>query len=477
MAHAQLSPSGWGRWSVCPGSVAACAGLPDSTSPYADEGTAAHTILERVLQGRYTIFGLSTFSAAQFVGERVNVADEGEEPRLVTVDDAMAEHVDTVADYVERRRQEMAAAGTHNGFPGPVLVNAERQVSPQWALGTHDCAGTADVILVSDHEVEVIDLKYGRGVVVEPGTHEDPNGQMMLYLLGALGEWRPRPDQDQTYRVTVAQPRAPHEAGPIRSLMGITPADTTDFVERVTRAIAAVEKTPDLRVASEHGCRFCKARPTCKVHAQWALQSIGAPSDLDRATFLDEVTAFSTTPPGDLTPEAIVKLLDAADLVRGFLTAVEEWAHGQLTKGTAPSALSAAYKLVEGRSQRRWVEGNDDSIASALTRIRWKDPVTEKTTGLGKRDVYEEKLRSPTQIEGLLKKAAKGASGAITATHWEAFNRLVTKPEGRMQLAHITDSRPAAGAKDPAVMFGGDVPAAPPAFNATQFTSEEHHHE
>lgn len=457
MAHAQLSPSGWARWSACPGSVAACQDLPDSTSPYADEGTAAHAILERVLQARYAVFGALSFSPSTFLGERVNVAEEGAEPRLVTVDQEMVEHVETVAAYVETRRQEMAAVDPASPFPAPVMIFSERRVSPEWAIGSPDCAGTADVILISDAEVEVIDLKYGRGVLVEPGTRDEPNGQLMLYLLGVLGEWRRKPMQ--TCRVTIAQPRAPHPDGPIRSLAGLDGTAISRFATRARLAVQAIDAVPDLRQATEHGCRWCRARPTCREHSRWSLEAIGAPTQTEQAAFLDDVTAFATTQPADLEPEELVRVLRAADLLRGYLTSVEEWAHERLTKGTAPAALSAAYKLVNGRSQRRWLDANDDSIASALMKIRWKDPATEKTTGLGKRDIYAEALKSPTQIEALLKTAAK--QGGFTSVHWDAFNRLVVKPEGTLQLAPITDNRPAAGTKDPEVLFAGPAPVAP----------------
>ena len=48
-AHSRLGASKAARWMACPGSVAACEGLPDSSSAYADEGTAAHQHVEDAL--------------------------------------------------------------------------------------------------------------------------------------------------------------------------------------------------------------------------------------------------------------------------------------------------------------------------------------------------------------------------------------------------------------------------------------------
>ena len=47
--HAKLSASGAHRWLACPGSVKAEDGIPDVTSTFAQEGTAAHELGEIAL--------------------------------------------------------------------------------------------------------------------------------------------------------------------------------------------------------------------------------------------------------------------------------------------------------------------------------------------------------------------------------------------------------------------------------------------
>ena len=47
--HAKrFSPSAAERWMTCPGSVTACLDLPNESSSYADEGTAAHYMAEQL---------------------------------------------------------------------------------------------------------------------------------------------------------------------------------------------------------------------------------------------------------------------------------------------------------------------------------------------------------------------------------------------------------------------------------------------
>ena len=49
--HAKLSASGSATWLYCPAAPRICAGLPEETSPYAEEGTRAHAQAEAMLRG------------------------------------------------------------------------------------------------------------------------------------------------------------------------------------------------------------------------------------------------------------------------------------------------------------------------------------------------------------------------------------------------------------------------------------------
>ena len=47
--HAFLSASSAARWTNCPPSAKLCATMPDSSSPYAQQGTDAHSLCEHLL--------------------------------------------------------------------------------------------------------------------------------------------------------------------------------------------------------------------------------------------------------------------------------------------------------------------------------------------------------------------------------------------------------------------------------------------
>lgn len=465
MGHSYLPPSAGKSWSTC----YAWPHLNQAStfSNAADEGTCAHAVLANVCVARFQ-FGMASACANDHIGKEIDVAEDGEEPRLVTVDGEMVVHVQSVVDYVAQRVEEMG--------PG-TKVYVEQRVDPAPLFGLPSTipdgpngeertalAGTADLVLTAPNgDVEVIDLKYGRGVVVEVHDGGHPFMQGMLYLAGACADLNVPRDRATEWRLTIAQPRAWHPDGPIRST-GVTDGDMALVSDRVTRSAEAIfaarEKgTEDQlpRSPTPDGCRFCQAKPRCRAYLEFMEIQTRLPLTSDT---LEE----TITDPNAVSDAEAINILDNADLLRQYITALEDRAVSQLHDGTASPALRQAFKLVAGRSVRRWAYDEPETVESALRKIRWKDPATEKSTGLKKSEFMVQKLRSPSQIETELKR--RGGK-ALTKVHWDAFKRLVTKPEGALTLAPASDPRQPA--KDPATMFQ-DVPDAP-STTATQETA------
>jgi len=131
MAHAKRSPSGWPIYSRCPGAPAfwespACDGLRDANEEYSDEGTCEHLLFER---------GLSGHDINQYLGQDFDVSAPGEEPRLVTVDQEMVDHVRVGVDYVLGRKAELEMWGDR------VLLRTETQVDPAELVDDDEAKG------------------------------------------------------------------------------------------------------------------------------------------------------------------------------------------------------------------------------------------------------------------------------------------------------------------------------------------------
>ena len=85
--HAELGPSKWDQWGTCPGSIPLTAGMPNNSSAYAREGTAAHQLLQDCLEGG--------FDAEDLLGREYEI--EGE---VFIVDMDMADAVNTALGWV-----------------------------------------------------------------------------------------------------------------------------------------------------------------------------------------------------------------------------------------------------------------------------------------------------------------------------------------------------------------------------------------
>ncbi len=168
--HARLGPSGAKKWMACPGSIVLEAAFPNTSSKYADEGTACHDIAARCLIGN--------LRASSFVGEYVAVNHEKEPKRTVLFDEDMAELTQAYVDGVVALLTPQTK----------LWVETRVEISP-W-LGVDGQFGTADVATLDEYrgpgaqegdlELAVHDAKFGR----TPVSIDTP--QLPLYALGFI---------------------------------------------------------------------------------------------------------------------------------------------------------------------------------------------------------------------------------------------------------------------------------------------------
>lgn len=339
--HSVLSPSGAHRWMRCPGSIAAESGLPDTSSKYAAEGTAAHELASKCLE--------LDANAEAVIGDTISV--DGFD---FTVTAEMAHHVN---DYCKLVREY--AEG------GQLLV--ERRVDFSEAIGVPNSTGTSDAIIIHPDRITVIDLKYGMGVKVDATENE----QLQLYALGALHDYGMMGDFGEIVMV-VHQPRLNHV-----SEWSVPAAKLEEFRENARlAAIEALDHSNPRREPGEKQCRFCKAKATCpalQAEISGTVGGVASPSDFADLAVAEE--------------DELSRAMARVELVEQWCKAIRAEVERRLLAGEAV----AGFKLVEGRrGNRAWTD--EAAVEKLFKSFRFK-----------KDEMYDLKLISPTKAEKLLK--------------------------------------------------------------------------
>ena len=313
-AHAELSASSAHRWIACPASVQASRGLPDSSSPAAAEGTAAHELAERCL--------LTNSQPHDFLGETFNG---------YIVSKEMADGVQGYVDFCRALPQSRSYIEQRLDF----------------SMWVPDGFGTADFVSIREGEAWVVDLKFGRNIV-----YADCD-QLKVYALGVISEFG-FDAQIDIVNMTIVQPRLHHTD---THTMRVT--ELLKWAKKVLQpaAKAALGDSPEFKVG-ESQCRFCKAAPTCRAIATHNMELLEAA--------IDEPVAPPT--PETLSVEEISKLLPELGLIKSWCDKVAAHASELAREGQE----IAGYKLVESRTNRRW---SDDQEAIRVMQRLTNEPV------------------------------------------------------------------------------------------------------
>lgn len=372
MAHAILSPSGASRWLNCPPSARLEQQFPDSSGEAAKEGTLAHALGETFLKHRLRLIAHDQLK---------------KEIALIEADplysNEMWEYASNYADYV------------YESFNAAKAITSDAVIQIEAQLNLTDYVpegfGTGDAVIIADGTMDIIDLKYGKGVNVSC----ENNKQMMLYALGGLREFDFMYDI-QNVRMTIYQPRMDNI-----STFEMSVKDLQEWAENVLKPIAklAFEGKGEFKVGDH--CRFCRAKAVCKANATQNLE-------LAKYDFAESVL---------LTDAEVADILSRAAAFKSWITSVEEMA---LTEAVEKGKSYPGFKLVEGRSNRVYMD--EDKVAIALTR-----------EGFGEDEIYLKKLLGITAMEK-----------AITKKTFEnVLGGLVIKPAGKPTLVVESDKRTA----------------------------------
>jgi Protein of unknown function (DUF2800) len=313
-AHAKLSASGSERWLNCPASVELCERAPKQReSEYATEGTTAHTVLETILKNHS---GGKPYSAAQMLKSK---------------------YPDEMVAHALQAYKEIEARLT----PGAILLSETRVdltfVGP-------DMFGTADCSIVEEFgKLQVIDYKYGAGVAVDP----EENTQLLYYALGIAHLY----NYNFTEVVlTIIQPRAPHERGPVREWV-ISIEELLAWKQKFIDGVARVND-PLADYKAGDWCRWCPGAVMCPAIKDRALNEA-------QVDFNDDMTAIAVPDTKAMTVPHLNTILSACDKLETWIGKVREHAFHVLEHG----GQIDGWKLVQKRSIRKWTSETAPKIA------------------------------------------------------------------------------------------------------------------
>lgn len=382
--HALLGASSAERWIHCPPSVVLTQDMPDTTSPYALEGTIAHALAELKVRKQFlTGVGPKRYATLSYaIKERLGDHIKALNGNLDALDTTWAEMDSCTDTYLDAVKEAFSAAGSY-----PYLALEQRVDFSRWVP---EGFGTADCVIIGNGSLHIIDYKHGKGVQVEA----EDNPQLMLYALGALERYIALYDI-HTVRWSIVQPRND----------GVSHAPETDKESLYQWAEDIVQPAAELAVKGEGAyavgdwCRFCKAKATCRARSDHNLALDG----------------FTQTKPALLTPEEISDILSRSRDLVSWLKDLEGHSLTELLNGQE----IPGWKAVAGRAIRAWTD-QEAAFRKALE------------LGTPEAMLYERKPISLAQLEKTLGK--KG---------FEPLADFVTVPPGKPTLAPESDKRAA----------------------------------
>lgn len=369
--HALLSASGAHRWMVCTKSPRLEESMEEETSFYAEEGTLAHELAE-----------LKIAKEAGFISKQKYTSRTKKLRQNLLFNDEMEQATEAHKEFCMERFNE-ARAETKDAV---MMLEQRLDFSPWVSEGF----GTSDTTIITNKTLEIIDLKYGKGIAVSAID----NPQMKLYALGAINQFGFLFDLE-TVVMTISQPRLDSI-----SSFKLSVDELLKWADEVVkpRAELAFKGEGDF-VAGEH-CRFCKVKATCRARAEENLK----------------LACLDFQSPPLLTDEEVVEVLTTVDQLIGWAKDVQEYA---FAKAVNENKEWPGMKLVEGRGSRKYSDEN--AVVEALT-----------AAGIDREVIYKKSLNTITALEKQLGKK----------TFQELLGSHITKAPGKIKLVAEEDKRP-----------------------------------
>ena len=358
--HAILSASSSHRWMNCTPSARLEQEFQEYESTAAKEGTAAHALAEHKLKRKLKM--------------------RSDRPVSEFNDEDMELYTDDYSDYVYEQYKKAQR------YDENAQIFIEQRLD--FSCYVPDGFGTGDAVLISKGKIQIIDLKYGQGVLV----NAENNSQMMLYALGALKKFG-KDYEIKKVKLVIFQPRRENV-----SVWETTVTQLKKWAEKKLRPRAemAFKGTGNYQPGSH--CQFCKAAAKCRARAEENLK-------LAQEEFKK---------PPLLTDAEIESILSKIQGLKKWADEIWEFALEQALKGKQWNG----FKVVQGKSVRKY--SDEQKVVDACNKAGYKD-------------IYVKKLITLTEMEKLMGKKVFN----------EVLGSLIEKPAGKPTLVEESDKRPA----------------------------------
>jgi hypothetical protein len=449
VAHAFLSPSGAPAWLRCHAKVWREKDLPDTSSEFADEGTAAHFLRDVCLTSKCD---------ADFHIDREIFVSEEHTGWAEDFGFGLKSSGRTFIADAEMCREVQKSIDTLRATPGTLYP--EQRLPVTFITGEVGAEGTTDAAVLDAKRLTIDDLKYGRGVEVDAVENE----QLLIYGAAALEEldvW----GEVEELAMRISQPRLNNDSEWVLPV-----AEVRERIKAIRNVADKIMAGPEGLTATpgDKQCRFCKIKGSCEEYRTHVLNIVTDDFvDLTKGEMVvgfQDVERILTTAYGvkakdvdiyerdgfpvgfvirkpSIKPQLeaaelrittsddshIATCMDSVDLIEGFCKAVRAELERRLLAGTF---TDARYKLVEGKKgHRAWIDEADAEAAMKAMRLKVDE-------------MYDMKVISPTSAEKVL--AAK------SPRKWKKLQDQITQTQGKPSVAPASDKR---RALDMAVTF------------------------
>ena len=371
-AHAMLSASGSKRWLSCTPSARLEATLPEpkrSTKgiDFSAEGTLAHSLGEIRLRLQFNQIGHEEYEREYEIIKTNSIYQSYSEEEK----DDFEAHVDNYVLYVRSQIGD-----------GDTPLFEQRVDFSEWVP---DGFGTADVVILSQHSIRVIDLKFGRGVPV----YAQDNPQLRLYALGAYAKFKDEWPEIKEVSYTIHQPRLDSI-----STDGTSIHKLVDWANYFVKPKAKKAWSGSGEFLPGDWCQFCRAKATCRA----------------RSDFNTELAKQDFKEPALLSEEEVIEVLAKAQDLRTWANDVEEYA---LDKAVKENIIPSGFKLTTTKTHRKIA---DNQLAATV--------LVEK--GMPAEQIWNQPtLKSIPSLEKI--------NPQVTA--W--LGDLVLRPEGQPKLVRV----------------------------------------